>query len=307
MASVEDPRRRAGTIELGALLVASVMAVVAVGVLRGGRGPGDRSVVNIVGDPLSATATADGLTLTISVERPEVVAGDRVRVDIALHNGRATPARWSSDGCGIPFTGGIDIATPTQSDWDGGLGSLASTLDAADPTPQTDLDDVRFGGRRELKCESTPVAHQVAPGGDLRERAVVDLRSADDEMSNETAELSATFAPGLTVTLPIRVVDAPARRPSGARALAAFTADHRLSDFLDSTRQASGWRVDMAWWQGGWELWVEPTNPSHSFRMRYDPSTEKIVDVRTIAFGEVPGNDRDFEPTPGSEPDVLIP
>ena len=34
---------------------------------------------------------------------------------------------------------------------------------------------------------------------------------------------------------------------------------------------------------------------------------QKIVDVRRVVFDQVPGNDPDFEPTPGSEPDVLIP
>jgi hypothetical protein len=312
MVVVEDPRRRAGAIELGALLLVSVTAVVAVGVFRGGHGARDRSVVNIVGDPLSATVTADGVTLTMTLEHPVVVAGDRVHVDIALHNGRATPVAWQSDGCEIPFTGGVDLPTPEQIGWDGDVASLASTIDASGATPATDLRDIRFGGIRVLDCTSAVVRHDVAPGADLRERAVVDLRTGDEAFPNQTAALAATFGSGLTVTLPIRVVDAPSRRTSEAQAIAAFTSDHRLTDFVAATRAipSAAWHVDMAWWQGGWELWVDPGSvpgTRYSLRMRFDPSTQKVVDVRRVASGQVAGNDPDFEPAPGSESDVLIP
>jgi hypothetical protein len=154
--------------------------------------------------------------------------------------------------------------------------------------------------------------HDVAPGADLRERAVVDLRAGHEEIPNETAELAATFGSGLRVTLPIRVVDSRARRTSEQQAIAAFTSDHRLTDFVESTRATPSpvWHVDMAWWQGEWELWVDPGSvpgTQHSLRMRFDPSTQKVVDVRRVVFGQVPGNDPDFEPAPGSESDFLIP
>src|SRR5204863_1961710 len=114
------------------------------------------------------------------------------------------------------------------------------------------------------------------------------------------------------VTLPIRVVDAASRRTSEAQALQAFTTDHRLIDFVDATRTtpSASWHVDLAWWQRGWELWIDPGSvpgTQHSLRMRFDPSTEKVVDVRRVSSGQVPGNDPDFEPAPGSEPDVLVP
>jgi hypothetical protein len=234
-----------------------------------------------------------------------------LRVDIALHNGRSTVVRWNSDGCETPFMGDLEVATPRRADWNGDVTSLAATIDAAGTTSLTDLRDARFGGRRDLNCTSLLIPHELAAGGDLRERAVIDVRSGDGETPNETAELSATFVAGPTATLPIRVGDSPNRRPSRSDAVAAFAADRRLTDFV-ATFPSTTWHVDMAWWQGGWELWVDPGANSgaaalHSLRMRYDPSTQKVVDVRRVAAGQVPGNDPDFEPPVGSESDVLIP
>jgi hypothetical protein len=290
---------------LGAVLLAAVLAVVLVGLARG-RDSGDRTVVRIIGDPLTASNTVDGLTLTVSVERASAVAGGRLVADIRLRNGRATSVRWESDGCGEPFAASLAVTTPTSTTWNGDLAALAASTSTADSRSHIELHDIRYGGQRGIACDHQRIAHEVASGAELRERGVADLRVDDDDIPTVPVELSATFS-NVTVKLPITVVDAPARRGSRGAALQAFATDNRLADFVGEQRS---WRTDLSWWNGAWELWIDPSSSNgtpHSLRLRYDPTTRKVIDVRRIVYGQVPANDPDFEPAPGSEPDVLIP
>ncbi len=182
-----------------------------------------------------------------------------------------------------------------------------------------------------LACTSDSQPTPIEPGGELRHRGSLELRVPPGPLpTSGTYELTVTFEPmepleplrpsraiqPVVVTVPVEVVDDAARADSADAAVAAFAADPRLADFVEAQtlpeqpELAQSFTVELSWWRGAWELWVEPYfEGDRRLRMRYDPASGEIVDVRTVYLGLAPEDEPGAAPRPPGfdEPDEIIP
>lgn len=290
---------------------------------------------------VSATSgpSASGIEVGIETNR-EVLVGTRTSVRVTILNNGVDTVYWEAGGCGIPAVvmvqpGGFDesvgssIKLSWDPAWDGNLDSLGGTLRGLDDSV------LAFGaqpastiGLGEVGCPLISMSEAFEPGDVLTYEASAEIRVPTGPLPGDgTYEFTARFDGHRTYRLDgadalepvearvsVAVVDHPARTIAGVDELVSIAvADGRLVDWLPTTavlgqpELRQSFRVGLTWWRGAWELWVDPKYGSGSgaFRLRLDPATESATDARLVAFGAVPEDEPEAEPSM-SPPDKIL-
>ena len=131
------------------------------------------------GPPTTATATRDGVTVTLTLEGPPRSSA-LSWADLAIENGNAVGARWAGGGCGDP--GGIFIdlgaAFAPGREWPGLLGRFKRVSlgqpGLGGPTNVGYIEASKVG--QEVACPAALRREELAPGGKLTMRAAWDGR-----------------------------------------------------------------------------------------------------------------------------------
>jgi hypothetical protein len=279
---------------------------------------------------ISATATTAGIEVALTVEHDAVAAGSRLWADLVITNVGDETVYWQAGGCGTP--GSISLVAPDDmpatgdaAGWNGDGATFPRW--ARDHNALHALRFVEQGsvGWSAIACTADSHMKAFAPGDRLDQRAAVDIRVAPGVETATYEALGAfrTYADPedygyeetdhprepATVSVPITV------RAAGAdvdAAIDAFAGANALRSFVERTRTASvenTWTLTLAWWNGAWELQVNPyysENGTQMLRLRYDPAEAAIVDARVVWDGLPPEDDPDAVRHDGAKPDEKL-
>ena len=281
------------------------------------------------------TATQAGIEISVTT-REQVMAGSRLWFDVVVRNGSDAAVFWQAGGCAIPVTGALgpesrvslDAASMDDARWNGQVDSLGAWL-AEHNTFSGLLGDQPEDATaiRELFCTSDSRLAAIEPGQAVHYRGSVEVRVPPGPLLDGGAyALVVGFQPYatpggypydpmelVTVRAPVTVIDDP-ERGSDAAAISAFARDGRLATWIASTAipdrpdLVQDFATELSWWRGAWELSVSAQwEGNRVLRMRYDPTTAEVVDVRTVYRGNAPGDEPDAAKSPGAESDNVIP
>jgi hypothetical protein len=281
--------------------------------------------------PLSASTTRDGIEVTVTLPAGRVEVGRRVHAEVTIRNVGSVPISWQAGGCSIPASVILEPEgwTPPQqvrsSEWNGAT-PLADWLATGNSVSPSDLVDPRTVGIRSTGCTADSRFSIIVPGGETSWTGATDFRVPPGPLA--TQELVATFTgysdpadfptsprPPVQVRVTAPIEDDRGRQDSADDAIAAFADDHRLSAFLDQTRDfgenpnhaVQSWHTELSWWQGAWELWVYPYfNGNTALRMRYDTDKRAIVDARLISMSGAPSDDPDHASVPSQTQETIL-
>jgi hypothetical protein len=285
--------------------------------------------------PQTTTATVGGVELSVTAPR-QAVAGTRMWFDVTVRNRGDHAVTWEAGGCAIPVEasiGPVSAAKPDTDDgtgtgtgdtvrWDGDVAGLADWLAGHNSLQPRQIEQPEEAtGVRELVCTSDSQPRPLGPGKSVHHRGSVELRvpagdladGGDDRLLVDFRPLGPEDARPVHVAAKVTVTDDPDRAGSSGDAVAAFAADPRLASWVASTAVAGrtdivqDYTTELSWWRGAWELWVEPEwEQPRSLRMRYDPTSHRVVDARTVYLGQAPHDEPGRASWEGEQPDQVL-
>jgi hypothetical protein len=334
--------RRRVLVGSAAAAVVAVVTVTGVALLArsAGDGDGDGDDDLVAGpEPEAQTTSAMVGSIEIELTAPsEAEAGSRLWFDVVVRNAGDAAVYWNAGGCTIPVQAAVGLSStvgtgeqgPDAEDprWDGDAGTLGSWLADHNVLSTTQgHQPATMTGRRQIACTSDLRPEPLEPGGELRHRGSVELRVPPGDLpGGGRYELVAGFraypddavvgdrASLVEVRAALTVADDP-RRTAGSsdEAVDAFAADPRLADWIASTEVAGrpdlvqDFGTELSWWRGAWELRVDAYWDDHRpLRMRYDPASGEVVDVRTVSMNQAPEDEPGRSTIPDEEPDEIL-
>lgn len=338
-AALRRPRGRRGAILVAVATAVVIVGVAALLVTRDGHSATTRVAVGpssttTPAPPFTASTSADGIELTVTLDVAKVVVGTRVHAHVVVHNSGTVPVYWAHGGCAVPAAvslvpHGVVPATSSLPQWDG-VTPLAQWLGASNNAlGPSQFVELAAAGVRSESCTDQLIFETIVPGAQTEWDGVTDARIGPS--LSPDVDVLATFLgftdqgdyprsprPALQLQEPVPVVDDPARAATVDAAITAFAADRRLQPYLDDTRHeldnnpipvTQSWSTELSWWQGGWELFVSPrfsVNGTTALRLRYDPTAGTITDARIVSQTAPPGDDPDHNSFPGQPPDTIL-
>lgn len=283
----------------------------------------------------------------LKIEAPVVgVVGNRIELRVGLRNVGDHPVRVRTAGeCESPVAVGIrpagsGVPAGTEAGGDGHMPGRPDPGWNGDPRSLPQHLRMQSGPRpiagrsegnawsRSIVCPAvmrSPMLLEV--GAEVLRTMTVDLRWGLSPIPTEMELVAASGRIGLptigglahservTVTVPFTLDDDPRRQATIEKALApdGIPAAPTLSDWLDVcaglvTGFNQSWYTDLAWWQGRWELWIDPAflngDVTGPLRIRWDADRERVTDVRTVAVSNGASSD-DPDAPKGCPPDDI--
>jgi hypothetical protein len=314
--AAERRRRAVLTIPL-VLLVTLLVGVLALAGSESGSDPltaadedGDSDALPQPGHLIDGIARAGDVEVRLTAPRT-VHVGTRVDLSVTVTNEGAERVYWYSDSCHSPFEvvlaprGTRPSPAPPQFAWDGDPAALPETAVVFNT-----LEERRLGGPKHYSgiregggiCLAVKPALSgvVEPGETLSQDLTVEARVPPGPMPNDGAyELTARIrvAGVVEVSVPVTLADHQHRVGTHEPALDAFVADPRLQLWLDSQGVdrpdlVQSYAIELSWWRDAWELWITPRWEGHKrLRMRYDPVSAEVVDVRAVPRYSAPSDE----------------
>ncbi|MBA2280672.1 MAG: hypothetical protein H0W25_05480 [Acidimicrobiia bacterium] len=276
--------------------------------------------------------------LSVVVDASEIPVGERAWITITARNDLDAPVWWQSGGCGEPFDGVLTPdgaapdfrsdfgGAPPPREWPGDPAGLTDWLaehNVEEDQPPTQTDAAT--GHRYIGCPADSRASELAPGASLVSRHSVETRALPGALpAGGRYAVHVQFPvyadadlvdplPTARATVPLRLLESDQRARSDGDAVSAFAGDPRLRGWLELTRPTTGaspqtWSTELSWWRGEWELWLTPRGThAESLRLRYDPQTARVTDVRSVQGGRPAEDEPGARRPSGSRPDVVYP
>jgi hypothetical protein len=267
----------------------------------------------------TATGTGDAAGIEVSIGAPgQILAGTRAAIDVTIRNAGMSTVYWQAGGCSIPAAVtfgpvGAELAgePPQPQDlWDGSSGSLASWLEDHNGVVVRGTQPQDQTGWRAIACTANSEMRPFDPGESLTYPSTIDLRLPPGDLpAGGDYEAVATFTgypselayPQQTLSpvearIAIIVVDDPRRAGTSVDDIVdRVNDDDRLASWVPTTKVPGrpdlpqAYSATLEWWRDAWELWAQPYwQGDESIRVRVDPATLDIVDVRFIYGGAPP-------------------
>jgi hypothetical protein len=253
------------------------------------------------GRPVSATAQADGVVVTLSASSDRIAPGEEIRLGIGALNLGLDPVTWMSGGCGMLndlVITGPDIPQQPPGQPGGDAASLArwSALSMGGGIAQwrpPDLpDDVMVG------CPANLDYDEIGPAGTMNADATwraVDGFGAPAPAGDYVVTVGFPYIGRLPVDQvggepppikPIRVsvpvvVDGPAFEGiSASEAIDAATADPRVAAWFAQLPKERLGGAHIRLVDDVWEYAIDVGAQNAATVVRVDPSTAEVIDVR---------------------------
>ncbi|HRE01796.1 MAG TPA: hypothetical protein PLV68_10895 [Ilumatobacteraceae bacterium] len=281
--------------------------------------------------PVDGSNTVDGIEVMVRVPG-EVVAGTRAAIEVTVTNHRSEPIYWQAGGCATPAevtVGPISTAGLAANSggpgrlameqlWDGNPDSLAPAIRTAAALGTRQLANIaEFAGWGSYGCTSDSNMQPIPSGGQVTDSLSAEVRVPPGPLADAGRwDVTATFVgyadwegypnqPLATVSAHVvfAVVDHPDRGEVDLDTLGAvIAADGRLADWYATTLIPGRPDLDqrhsigLTWWRGAWELWVSPYwGSGDTARVRLDPATLAVTDVRIVRSGTPPDDEPDLD------------
>lgn len=279
---------------------------------------------------VTTTNLVDGIEISLTAPA-SAVAGSRLWFDVAVRNTGTEPVFWQAGGCAIPVSSAIGPADRVSftepgdpARWNPEHTSLREWIRDHNALASSQRGQSSGGtGVRNLSCTLVSVMQDLGPGARLDYRGSVELRVPPGALEDDRYSLLVAFQPftkpedwgidpqrrAVEVRGAVALTDDPRRGPNDASAaVEAFEDDPRLPRWLESQPVpgrpdlVQDYRVELSWWRDAWELWLSARwNADTDLRMRYDPSADRVTDVRTVHQGVAAAD----EPGSAEQPEVV--
>lgn len=305
----------------------------------GGGGGGDRTSTptDTTAVPVVASDVEDhGLRLELEAPRSGVV-GTRIRLTVRMRNvSSETIQIGTASGCTDPVgvslvpststdsSGGPSLVPGTNGQWDGDLSTLSEHLRDTRGNPSSVATDVDAIGVRSLVCPTVllpPIS--LEPDQEVVQEMALDLRwgtgrpTADQVLLVQTGGRGAGGQEkGAELRVPFRLDDDPDRSATVDAAVdpGGIPSAPTLEDWVALTLPVPNggvqtYETDLTWWQGYWELWIDPKfsdgNVSGPLRIRWEADRGRVTDVRMVWTGNGGADDDPDAPDDGGPPDQV--
>ena len=268
-------------------------------------------------EPAEATATNNGVAVTLDVDRATVPAGGDVVATVTVRNTAPGVVTWQGGGCELEGQFAVTppmtmAAPPIGHVWDGDKNlikqiALPDAYALRGPVPpQFAHVDVAFGCPADLAYNelkpgetaqativwvATTAAASPAPDGDYEVSVAFPYIGRD--IGNPILDFTTIPAvTPITARLVVKVVDQPPV-PSASDALDAILADAAFTSWLSEHRRDSWDGVAIRFVDGAWTVQVRYA-PERMLSARRDPATGAV----SLRVGSAPT----FRPPPNPQP-----
>lgn len=332
-------RRAVAGLGVVAVFVASAVVVsAAVG------GDDDRRTGQVVAGPDGGGGGGDrtsdvedhGLRLDLEAPRSGVV-GTRIRLTVRMRNvSSETIQIGTASGCTDPVgvslvpststnsSGGSSLVPGTNGPWDGDLSTLSEHLGDTRGNPSSVATGVDAIGVRSLVCPRMLLPPlSLEPDQEVVQEMALDLRwgtgrpPADQVLLVQTGGRGAGGQEkGAELRVPFQLDDDPDRSATVDAAVdpGGIPSAPTLEDWVALTLPVPNgivqtYETDLTWWQGYWELWIDPKfrdgNVSGPLRIRWEADRGRVTDVRMVWTGPGGADDDPDAPDDGGPPDQV--
>lgn len=250
--------------------------------------------------PISASATFDGVVVTLRASEGRIGGGDPIQLRVEVLNAGLSPVTWMSGGCELLNGFGVEgppvAAAPPGREWPGTAGlakfSATSQFGGLDVVRPANLpDDQMFACPADLRYEAIDPGQTIAtdarwtartmdgapaPGGAYRITYAFPFlaRAAADEVMANPPD-----AKPIKTALAIEVGDSPAIAVPAALAIDAALADPRVAAWIGALPKEHLAGAEIRLVDGRWRFTIRRLDDRVAV-VTIDPATGAIEDVQ---------------------------